>query len=79
MPAVEVAVPVDILSSEPLVLVRTLPPGMPYTLKAKGGENLFSLNRATGALHLHDNTRERIAQYTGKKFTLYLEHNAITY
>jgi hypothetical protein len=64
MPAIEVAVPVDIRSSEPLVVVRALPPEelpVPYSLETKGREPLFGLNKTTGELHVRDTARQRTA------------------
>jgi hypothetical protein len=67
MPAVEVAVPVGILSSAPLVAVKTLPVEKRTLLDShlpEGVEQWFSLN-AMGELLLHDKARQRIVHHAG--------------
>jgi hypothetical protein len=68
MPYIEMAVPLDTSTSEPLVAARTLPAEerpVSYLLQMKSGEHWFSLNRTTGELTLHNKTQQSIAAHTG--------------
>jgi hypothetical protein len=68
MPYIEMAVPLDISTSEPLVAARTLPADekpVSYLLQPRSGENWFSLNSTTGELTLHNKAQQRIAANTG--------------
>jgi hypothetical protein len=68
MPFVEIAVPLGIPVSEPLVTARTLPAEerpATYILQTRDGEHWFSMNKTTGELTLHSKAQQRIAENTG--------------
>jgi len=68
MPYIEIAVPLDISTSEPLVAARILPAEerpVTYLLQMRSGEHWFSLNRTTGEVTLHNKAQQRIAAHTG--------------
>jgi hypothetical protein len=65
MPYIEIAVPLDISTSEPLVVARTLPAEekpVSYFLQTRSGEHWFNLNRTTGELTLHKAQQNNAAQ-----------------
>jgi len=65
MPYIEMAVPLDISTSEPLLAVRTLPAEerpVSYLLQTGSGEHWFNLNRTSGTLH---KAQQRIEAHTG--------------
>jgi hypothetical protein len=67
MPYIEMAVPLDISTSEPLVAVLTLPAEerpVSYLLQKGSGEHWFNLNRTSGELTLNK-AQQRIAAHTG--------------
>jgi hypothetical protein len=69
MPYIEMAVPLSISSSEPLLAVRALPAQegpVSYTLHTSSGEHRFSLNRSTGELTVHSKAQQRFAEHTGR-------------
>ena len=69
MPYIEIAVPLDISTSEPLVTARTLPAEerpLSYFLQTKSGEHWFNLNRTTGELTLHK-AQQSIATHAGTR------------
>jgi hypothetical protein len=69
MPYIEMAVPLGISSSEPLVTVRTLPTQervVNYTLETSSGEHWFSVNSSTGELTLNSMAQQSYAAHKGK-------------
>jgi len=68
MPYIEMAVPLDISTSEPLVAASTLPAEerpVSYLLHTRSGEHWFNLNGTTGEITLHNRAQQRIAAHTG--------------
>ena len=68
MPYIEIAVPLDISTSEPLVTARTLPTEerpMSYLLQMRSGDHWVNLTETAGELTLHK-AQQRISAHTGK-------------
>jgi hypothetical protein len=61
-------VPVDVPSSETLLVVRTLSTDarpLSYLLNTENAERWFILNKATGELRLRGKVQQHLTEYTG--------------